>query len=209
MSSKNYHALYGITLLGLAVLTAFLQSADEDFIDAVIQEGGPIESLSAIGYFVGITLLVFTGKKFTGYPYVIFILLLLGLRELDFHHRFTTMSLSKITFYISSEVPLQEKILGVILITLFLYALIRLAKAHFSGLRYALKQKEPPAIGVYLGVLLILLTKTLDGLARKLAGVGIIMSSYLEQLTIILEEVFELGIPLMFIIAILAYSRAD
>jgi hypothetical protein len=206
MSRKGYYRVYGSTLLGLTALTAFLQFAGGDFTDAAISEGGPIESLSALGYFMGVILLGFIRKP-SSYPYLIVILVLMGFRELDFHNRFTTLSLSKITFYVSPEVSLLEKMLGVILIMLILYVLVRLAGAHFSDFITALKRKEPPALGVCLGIGLIVFTKTLDGLARKLASVGMTMSNHLEQLTIITEEVFELGIPLMFIIAIIAYSR--
>jgi len=206
-SNKIYYELYGFVLSGLIILIIFLQSAPWHFTEAVIKEGGPIESLSAIGYFIAMALLILRGRKWNSFSYVTFLLFLFGLRELDFHNRFTTMSLSKITFYVSPKVPLLEKMIGVIILLLLLYILAHLVKRHLGDFMNALKQKEPAAIGVGLGVLFMFLTKTLDGLGRKLASMGITLNNNLEQATTIIEEVFELGIPLLFIIAIVARFR--
>ncbi|ADE15934.1 conserved hypothetical protein [Nitrosococcus halophilus Nc 4] len=207
MNNKIYYRLYGLILTGLVIVTIFLQSASVALKDSIIKEGGVIESLSAIGYFAGAILAILIKRKIPHPTHVIFILVLLGLRELDFHNRFTTMSLSKITFYVSSEVPLLEKMIGVAIVSLVLYVIVHLAKTHFHGFISAVKKREPSAIGVGVGILLIFLTKILDGLSRKLASVGVTLSNNMEQLTEIIEEVFELGIPMMFIIAIVARFR--
>ncbi|KFI23647.1 hypothetical protein [Nitrosococcus oceani] len=207
MNNRNYYGLYGLILGGLVVVTIFLQLASTDVRALLIKEGGLIESLSAIGYFVGAMLVILIRRKFTYYAYVAFILILFGLRELDFHNRFTTMSVSKIKFYVSPEVPLLEKVIAVAIVLLLLYILIRLIKTHFNGLINAIKKGEPSALGIGGGILLILITKTLDGLSRKLASVNIIVSDNMARLAEAVEEVFELGIPLMFIIAAAARFR--
>ncbi|ABA56981.1 hypothetical protein Noc_0458 [Nitrosococcus oceani ATCC 19707] len=207
MNNRDYYGLYGLILGGLVDVTIFLQSASADVRAVLIKEGGFVESLSAIGYFVGAILVILIRRKFIYYTYAAFILILFGLRELDFHNRFTTMSVSKIKFYVSPEVLLLEKVIAIAIVLLLLYILIRLIKTHFNGLINAIKKGEPSALGVGGGILLILITKTLDGLSRKLASVNIIVSDNMAKLVETVEEVFELGIPLMFIIAAAARFR--
>ena len=204
INKKYYYGLYGLVLLGLIALIIFLESVNLDLRHTIIKEGGPIESLSAIGYFICVILLFFTGKEYRGCLYTIFILFVFGLRELDFHARFTTISLSKIKFYVSPDVPVMEKVIGATFILLLLYSIIRLVKIHFGDFIIAIKQMEPHSIGVFFGILFLFFAKTLDGFARKFASIGVTIGSEASQITTAIEEVLELGIPLMFIIAIVA-----
>lgn len=192
---------------GLTAFIVFLESINSDLRDAIIKEGGAVESLSAIGYFICAILLLLIGRDHKSCWYIMFILFVFGLREMDFHARFTTMSLLKTKFYLSPDVPVMEKVIGAIVILLLLYSFFHLVKNHFRDLMNAIKQMEPYAIGVLFGILLLFLTETLDGLARKLASIDITIGDDMSRLSSTIEETLEFGIPLMFMIAIMARFR--
>ncbi len=210
MLNRSYYLLYGVVLLGLTSLVVILELIDLPLKNAIIKEGGIVESLSAIGYFVCIILLVCQGWKKEerqSYWYTNLLLLILGLREFDFHCRFTTMGITKTKFYVSPDVPVMEKIIGAGVTFLFLYLIIYLIKKHFKDMLSAIKQMEPYAIGICFGILFMCLSKTLDALGSNLASIGVIIGYELELIAISVEEILELGIPLMFIIAIMTRFR--
>lgn len=202
----HYYLLYGLVLAGLISLIVVLEMSDSDLKKTLIKESGPIELLSVVGYFICLIMLFFLKvKDFKSRCCVIFILLIFGLRELDFHVKFTTMNMEKVKFYLSPDVPILEKIIGAAIIFLLLCSFFYLAKRHLSNYIKALKKMEEYAIGVFFGILFLCIAKTLDGFQRKLAYFDITITTDVIELTTLIEEILELGIPLMFMIAIIAH----
>lgn len=211
---KRQHCywLYGLVLLGLIVLLVFVESADVDLKNALINEGGPIESVSAAGYFICLIMMVlFKGEEGKSAWHVRYVLLIFGLRELDFDKRFTTWNISRIELYLyphlSANIPIVEKVIGAAVILLLLYSVCMLAARHFWGIVSAIRQREAYAIGVVIGILLLGGAQVLDGLKRELATIGIHGKSDVDQLVRGAEEILELGAPIMFTIAIAVCSR--
>ena len=79
-----------------------------------IKEDGVIETLSVLGYFAAASLILVKGQwsYIIKYYYFFIIIIMFGLRELDFHKKFTTMGIFKSKFYLSSQVPIIEKIIA-------------------------------------------------------------------------------------------------
>ena len=88
-----------------------------------IEEGGVIETLSVFGYFLCVLLILLKGKwaYIKKYNYFLILIILFGLRELDFDKRFTTMGILKSKFYLSNSVPVTEKLIGLLVIAILLY----------------------------------------------------------------------------------------
>lgn len=196
-----------LTLAGLAglFLTALLVPAGNfDFYTA---EGGPVEIFSAAGY---LTVLVALwregGRQFVlRHPYFMLIPAAMSLRELDFHSRFTAMTITKTRFYISAEIPLLHKALAVMAIALLLWAFVTMARRHAAELIAGLRAGRAYAVALVIAAGLVVGSKLLDGIARKLATYGIGISSHSTQIAEALEEVMELGIPLFMLVALFAY----
>jgi hypothetical protein len=55
----------------------------------------------------------------------------------------------------------------------------------------------PSELAVMFSLILICITKSVDGLGRKLAGFNISISQSMEQFAYVFEEVGEMGIPVM------------
>ncbi|GKT08181.1 hypothetical protein [Desulforhabdus sp. TSK] len=202
----HYYLFYSLIVLGLISLIAVLETIGSGVKMKLIQEGGPIEQLSAVGYFICLmTLLFFRIGDAKTHLSVMFLVLMLGLRELDFHVLFTPMSMEKIKFYWSPDVSIHSKVVGASIILSLLLCCAYLMKKHLWGIIKSLKRLEPDAVGLFLGLAFIGIAKTLDGMQRKLGDFHITITRNMMELTTVAEEILELGIPYMFIIAVLAH----
>ncbi len=177
----------------------------------LIGEGGVIETLSAWGYFLCALLILLVGKwsYIKRYDYFFMLVILFGLRELDFDQRFTTMGVLKSRFYLSNSVPLIEKLFGLLIIAILLYIFISIIKNHSKEFFCKIKQRSSVHIGVLLTSLLLVFTKTIDGIDRKLGNFNFVNKKQTSINFEVLEEVLELGIPLLIISTYIIYFSAD
>lgn len=184
---KHLLSVFAVVLFLLAAyaLSFTLDQAGRDF---WINEGGIVETLSAFGYFVCAALMLLLGgwafvKK---YHYSFLLVLLFGMRELDFDKRFTTMGIFKSKFYASSDVPMIEKVIGFLVIALFLYIVFRLLKDHLKHFILSVLKLSPVHVAIFFAMSFVFISKTIDGIARKLGGFGITIeresSIYFEAL---------------------------
>jgi hypothetical protein len=208
---KRYFWIWGAALLALAALIVAAATASPDSRQWLLREHGPIESLSAVGYLVCLVTLLCLPKDrkpvaamAMGVIFVVF-----GLRELGFHARFTTMGIFKSRFYISPEVPILEKIIGAAVLLILAGAMGYVAKRHFRTFVRGVRRLEPGPFSALIVIFLLVFTKTLDGLPRKLAGLGLSSPEALEQFAWAMEEVLEMGIPIFMLIGILAEFPKD
>ena len=170
-----------------------------------------IETLSALGYFLAALLMIVRGKwaYIKKYHYFFMLVLLFGFRELDFDKRFTTMGILKIKFYLSSSVPLSEKMIGLFVITVLFYILFSIVKNYYKDFFLNIKNLSPVYMGSLLIFLVLLVAKTMDGLSRKLADLGFVMEEQLVSYFELIEEILELGIPLLIISTLLIYFSSE
>ena len=77
-----------------------------------------------------------------------------------------------------------------------LMALLTAVIASFEAILYA----------ILASIILIIVTKTIDGAERKF---GIDLTASYERLALIIEEVGEMGIPIMFAVAILSWRNKN
>lgn len=202
---KNNPIAASWLFIGLCVAAALICNAHQ--YPLLISEGGIIESLSALGYFVCVaTMLYWGGINFTRrYHYLIILITLFGLRELDFDKRFTTMGILKSRFYTSDLVPLAEKLIGLMVFSLLLYVVIRIIKDHTATFAAGVRNKVPQHLGTLSAIAVLVLSKSIDGLDRKLGGVGITVDPLVATYFGTIEEVLELGIPLLIFATLTLY----
>lgn len=198
--------IYGTAMLLMVLLMIALETLDTETKLYFVREGGPIELLSATGYFICILLMLFQGQKGLGhlsYWSVTLMLLFLGLRELDFHCRFTTMGITKTKFFVSPDVPLTEKIIGAAVLLLFLLTAFYLVKQHYRDIWNSLRKRSSWAIGLCLGIVLIFTSKFLDNQADLVEMLLGLIGIEWNPISVTVEEVAELNIPVMFMLAIM------
>lgn len=176
-----------------------------------IKEDGIIESLSVLGYLVATILILVKGKwSYVKQYYYFFILIIMfGLRELDFHKKFTTMGIFKSKFYLSSEVPIFEKLIGILIILFIVHIIITIYKKHSQDFITKIRSFSSIHIGALIIFLTLFFSKTLDGLSRKLDLFNIIIEEQTSKHVEVLEEVLELGIPLLIIATLVMYFSVE
>lgn len=166
-----------------------------------IDEGGVIETLSVLAYFLCAVLILAKGgiSYIRQYHYFFILIILFGLRELDFDKRFTTMSIFKGNFYFSGNVPITEKLMGILIIAILLYILLLMIKNHLKGFFSKVAKGYPVHIGALLTFALLFFVKSIDGIGRKLGDMGFFIKQQTGMTFLVIEEVLELGIPLLII----------
>ena len=210
MTRENTFLVAGVLALYVLMVTG-IYLMPGDLPSEMVRENGVVENLSAGGHFFFCLILLYlnlTGVVRTGPAPVVFVLLL-GLRELDFHERFTTMGMFKIKFFLSPEVSWPEKMVVTLLIVgLLAYGAVYLRRI-LPGFKKALLDARPWAVSVVCGVACALVSKlVLDGNSKMLA----FLLPFLENprvLSGIMEECLELFIPVFFIMALIQYIAFD
>lgn len=199
----SYMAVTAAALVLLMIVPFHLTPETQIF---YLSEGGPIQVFSAAAYLVVMTTLIreMDGAALRKHWYLPVIPLAMCLREMDFHAHFTTYSITKTLLYVSPEVPLMEKIFGV-LVFVFLglagYLLVvRCGRAFLNGLR----SLDVTCLAVTAAIVSAIGSKALDGAASNLGFLGIDVQS--TFLSVVAEEVLELGIPVFLAIAVFSYS---
>ena len=197
-SAKQYFRYYGYVAAGLAVLAVIVLGFRGSIEDILLTESGLIERASAIGYFTCAAYMLAKGGRsfFRMRGYFVVLVTLFGCRELDFDKAFTTIGILKSRFFVSPEVPLGEKVAGFIVIAILIWSVYQILSEHLTGFLSGLREKTPEAIGVAIVFFLLVFSKSIDGLPRKLQPLGIDVSADINSFFGALEEVLELGIPI-------------
>ena len=208
-STSMFPLIVTISTIATLLIVSFIYKVWE--YPFLIKEGGVIESLSALGYFLCVLFILLKGGWYyiKKYNYFFILIILFGLRELDFDKRFTTMGIFKSKFYVSSSVPMIEKFMGLLVIGVLLYILVSIVKNHSKGFFSKIKQLSPVHIGVLITFLIIVFSKTIDGIDRKLGYMNIFMDEQTATHFEVVEEVLELGIPLLILSTLFIYFSIE
>jgi len=200
-----------IAILAIAIFLTLSFIYDVHQYPLWIKEGGIIETLSAIGYFVAALLILLKGKwaYIKQYHYFFMLIIMFGLRELDFHKKFTTMGMFKSKFYLSSDVPMSEKFIGLLVVLLLLYIIITIFRNHSKGLWSKIKTFSPVHVGVLIIFMVLFFSKAIDGLSRKLGQLNIVIEQQTSDNFEVIEEVLEMGIPLLIIATLIIYFSRE
>ncbi|KZY53418.1 hypothetical protein HKX23_11420 [Sulfitobacter sp. KE29] len=172
----------------------------------LLAEGGFYESLSVVGYLLCILALVWTLRgAVLRVWYLPLVLAVMAARELDLDKILFTRGLFKARQYTGEGVPLGERLIAGLVLALIVTAILLMLWRHARPYLTALFRGRAWAGAVLLGIGFTVAYKLLDGIARKLAPLGIEVSADAERTAFVVEEIGELGIPVMFLVAILLW----
>lgn len=169
----------GMLILLLFLVSLLLEGSARDFL---IEEGGLIELSSAFGHFLCVAIILYKGglSYLKQYHYVVLLIIFFMLRELDFHLKFTTMGIFKTRFYISNSVLLVEKIVGAMVILLLLYLIFKMVHRHSREFLLGLKNYSVVSIGIFMAIVLIVVSQLVDGIGRKLRAFDVEISNQIK-----------------------------
>jgi hypothetical protein len=196
-------AAAGLVCLVLAGIAILIDAATLAPGEKLTREGGSVETASALLYLVAAAAFLWREGSWRRLWPVPVLLLAMAAREFDFDKRFTSEGLLGIKI-LTRETPLWEKALAVLVIALLTAAIAVLVRRGLRGFLEGLRRRRGGALYLLAAVALTAGTKTIDGLARKLAPLGIDVSASTSRAAGSIEEYLELGIPILLLMAILA-----
>ena len=206
-SSQSYLGLYvGLGLLFLII--GFLPFLDVEQQKKLLTEGGLFESLTVYLYIFCLILIGvrWPWQKILSSWYLSALIILFALRELDYDKAHFTHGVLKSRQYFSDLVGLPEFLISlavlIFIFTVLLFIALRERNNFIKGV-INLRQSQ---LAVLASIILVIVTKTIDGAERKF---GIDLSPAGERFALIVEEVGEMGIPIMFVIAILSWRNKN
>lgn len=210
---RDKQILTGYVFTGVMVLVLFLSTLflEADARNAFIKEGGPVELITVFCYFLCAVSILYEGKinYLRRYGYFFGLVIFFMLREMDFDKKFTTMGILKSKFYISTSVPLIEKIIGGMVVILFFYILFMICFRHYKIFFIGLKKYSVVSIGALLVIVSLFVSKSLDGLQTKLARMGIDVSNTVSLNATSAEEIIELSIPIFLFFTFHAFFKQN
>ncbi|KLU01750.1 hypothetical protein RISK_006249 [Rhodopirellula islandica] len=188
--------------------------------DAIISEGGWVESLSAYLYLVVAASLLMAGAmklwkpsvRCPRHPFLLTaVLCLFFAREMDFHSRFTGGSFLKTSFYLRDDVSLMSKAIAALVIVVATATVVSLCG------RYAKLVRNRFVAGSWLGVLpiaaclLVVFSKSIDMGLGTLGRNGVVLPVQWKVAAGHVEELCELLIPCCFLLmtVVLFFSKSN
>lgn len=213
MNIVSKHNLFGILaiVMFMTALSTSISMLPKELAADVVRENGPVEVITALGYMIAAGWLFVTGLKgrIDSGLSAGFLVLLLGLREMDFHARFTTMGIFKTRFYVSPDVPVVEKVIVSIVVIALIVAIVKIIRLQCAPFLQSLCRKYPPAIAVALAVVLMVVSKMLDSFSGPLQSIINLMHNDPDLCMWVMEEVFEMGIPCLILLAVSQHSSFE
>jgi hypothetical protein len=206
-SCQSYLGLYsGLGLLFLII--GFLPFLDIEQQKNLLAEGGLFESLTVYLY---IFCLILIGvrwplQKILSNWYLSALIILFALRELDYDKAHFTHGVLKSRQYFSDIVGLPELLISIVVLIFILTVLLLIVLRERNNFIKGVINFEQSQLAILASITLVIATKTIDGMERKF---GIDLSPTGERFALIFEEVGEMGIPIMFAIAILSWRNKN
>ncbi len=194
MILKTRHPLFITTVACtvVAVATALIgMTLSHPTLISLGTESGFVENMAAIMFETAALLggYAWFRNRATGWFVFAGLLLAATLRELDWHSKWTTMSVLKLRFYTSPEVMGTEKAIGAIIILLLVMAAIYALRRVPSSLK-SLWTGNWPVTLIYAGLGFLVVAKELDALFRLFPGLEPLRPQY-GDLFRYCEETFE------------------
>lgn len=196
---KSLLILVVLPVVGAAFAFHAILSKDAGF----FSEAGPVERLSALFLMLAAAILAIreTRPSRQSRWHQVVLILAAALRELDWDKAFTERGILSLGLY-TGDHPAEQKLLGAVALTLLVWAGLRLMRRNLRPWLASLSRGSPASWMMLAAVLLYGVAKSVDGLGRKLAPLGIEVSSRMNTLVGRSEEVMELLGAILILLAV-------
>jgi len=195
----------GFAIIGAVIFVAVGIAAD-GLRGTITREAGAIEIASPLLYAYAAIVWLWTrpGDTWRQSWEIPALMFLMAGREFDLDKKLTSVGILKSNLYLTDMAPLTERILGVVALAVVATAAIRLIALHGRSFINGLVSWRLWAWSVALGAGFAVVAKSIDGIGRKLAPFGITVDGQTEGMMIIAEELLEFGVPVLFLVAVIA-----
>jgi hypothetical protein len=198
-------AVFLFAALGGGFLAAFVMSfLPAKIARAITVEGGVVEFGSALLWLAAAALLFFAAalaNPALRKPRLALAILPLaaGMRELDWHKKFTADSILKSNYWLGKiPAPPGEKIIAALILALIIFCVIVAASRYGRGFIADLRKREPIARQTAAALALLFVAKNfLDGINRKLAPLDLKLGRAAAEIAHTWEECLEFTAALL------------
>ena len=172
------------------------------------REGGGLENVSAVLYIVAAVVFFVTAPRilWVSLFHVPTLMLLFAAREMDMDKSFTEAGILSIKMY-SGGAGITAKVIAGTIALFCVYIILRNVWRGFPAALRAIRERKIWPWFAILAAGLVVGTKSIDGLGRKLLDFNIVISEDLDSMASLYEEVGEVFIPVCAILAIIACFR--
>jgi hypothetical protein len=176
----------------------------------LLAENGPIETPSAIGYFVAAVMLWFflDSKRWYSRAAAVVVLIAGGMRELDFQTRFTSSYAISSGFFLRGSTPVEEKILVGAVLLLIAGAALTVVVLNWRAFLEDLRSLQIWALSTGFAIAFMFVSTGLDEIGGFLRRNYAATSLDLQFTLWVFEETLEASIPFLFAFAVIEAARA-
>jgi|GEM_PF-718485 len=205
-----YLALWLTVLVSLAGLLMWVLCTDEA-VFRYTAEAGLIETLSEWAYLGVIVIMFLFGgmsvlRRKTLVALVI-VLAYMGAREADLHKALFSISILKIKFWLSGNIPLTNKLIAAAILLPIAWAVVHLLAFHTISVLAGIRERLPFSITIGMTFAVTVTSKILDRSLNALVEMfGWQFSERIWSLQASQEEPLECLIPFLFIVAFFQYK---
>lgn len=199
-----------VVLIYAAYLALLALNLPPEAFKLLFSEQGPFEEMSIVLWLVLGAMLLFHGYRSPRVLALAALALLFAAREADLHKAFTTMSLTKIKFYLSPAVPLPEKLVGGLVLLAAVALIVYLARLAHRFFFHQGGLATPVGQVLLLPVLMLPASKVVDRFASQLYELfAIRLPQTTSQVIAAFEEGMEMAMPVLFIVALLLHRAGQ
>lgn len=172
--------------------------------NAWLRENGPVETASAIMHFVVAGIAAGVWFRRGGLAGLIALgALLLGARELDWHHAYTTYGLFNLRQYLRPEVSVAEKLASAAVLLLLGTVVVALLAGSRDRIRQLVLQRQPAFYGAIVLALYVPALKVIDAIPRWFKEAGTVLPETAMKYARALEEINEMWLPVLVLLFLL------
>jgi hypothetical protein len=177
----------------------------------IIKERGPVENAQVFFYVTGaiVSWIYARQKIWKGGYHGSLILLIFALRELDFHKKFTGISITRTKYYFHSDAAFFAKLLSALIVISIIVLFILFIKKNIKVFFQDVRANKNWALSVLAGLVCIILAIFVDSSLSNLELLGMEVSRHGHIIKIAVEELIELAIPFFFLNSLLLYSSQN
>jgi hypothetical protein len=185
-------------------------------LEGLFREGGSVENFQAFSWALcaALSLVYWLRKQWSGGLIGAFLLVMLLVRELDFHKRFTAMSVTRTRYYLLPDVPVLTRLIAATVVLGTLAVAIVFLRKHLRLFWNALRSGRKWACSAAAGIGAITVAFLVDKLhgweghaVTFLRVLGLTPVPSEKLLQIVIEESVELAAPMLFLLALIQFGR--
>lgn len=203
--------IIAVSAILILVTIAALIFLPQSLAYVIIKERGPVENAQVFFYVTGafVSWIYARQKIWKGGYHGSLILLIFALRELDFHKKFTGISITRTKYYFHSDAAFFAKLLSALIVISILVLFILFIKKNIKVFFQYIRTNKNWALSVLAGLVCMILAIFVDSSLTNLELLGIEVSRHGHFVKIAVEELIELAMPFFFLNALLLYGSQN